>query len=121
VLLDGSGVNPMLLANLSLPKIGSTWSCEIDASAHAGATLATLQGRKREHPGRPTPWGELLIDMSSRRVFATTRVPDIAGHARFDFPVPYDLSIVGSELTVQGGILGGGGELLNAIRLVIGF
>ena len=117
---NGSGVNDLCYASTSLPLLGDTWTAEVDASAHSGASLTFLLVYLDPRAPLPTPRGEILIDLASPRIVGVTAVPDPAGVARFSLPIPNDLALEGFALATQAGIFGSI-ELCNAVDLVLGF
>ena len=120
---NGSGVNDLCYASTSLPLVGGTWTAEVDASAHAGASLTFLVAHLRPippHSTHMTPWGEILILLSSPRIVGVTAVPDGSGIARYTLPIPSDIALDGFALATQAGIFGSI-ELCNAVDLVLGF
>lgn len=117
---NGSGVNPWCFAS-SLPVLGSQWTATVDTTGHTGASSTSVFGYAWPSSGTPTPYGELLIDGSSARVFWRSVMPGANGIASYGYNVPPNLALVGLTSSVQAVILGGGPELCNAIDLVLGF
>jgi hypothetical protein len=117
---NGSGVNPSCFASSS-PVLGSQWTATVDTTGHSGTRSTTVFGYARSSAGNATPYGELLVDGGSARVFWSSAVPAANGIASYTYSVPPELTMVGVTATVQAVILGGGPELCNAIDLVLGF
>lgn len=100
---NGSGVNPICLRSLNLPRIGSAWQLEVDTSAVPTAVLCLVQGRALPSMGSFTPVGELLMDLSSAQYFGLAAAP-VGGTADLQVGIPGNLSLVGLTLTIQAGI-----------------
>jgi hypothetical protein len=99
-----------------LPVLGATWM----AGAHeprAGA-LTLVLGAERSLAGRRTPFGELLIDLSSPRIFTSFALSQagVAVHAR---TIPDLVSLVDRPVFTQALTLGPP-RFCNAIDLVLG-
>ncbi|HEX6885615.1 MAG TPA: VCBS repeat-containing protein [Planctomycetota bacterium] len=123
----GSG-NARCLRSSSLPRLGATWSVELDCAA-LGQGLATVAVRRGMDAGTPTPFGELLI----AGPFVAQRTSVFSGAASpFAWYLPRDLALLGLEAHVQGFCLAAPGTaqgklrrargvLSNALDLVLGF
>ena len=117
---DG-GINAVCGANLTQPVLGSSWDTKVLHIQHPGATLTILYGFTLPANGPTIGAGELLVDLSSQRLFrdivASSGDSDL--HSLF---VPLDIALAGLTAATQALILGGAGpELCNAVDLVIGF
>jgi len=117
---NGSGVNPLVYQSAP-PILGQLWTATIDASAHPGAGLTMILGRSQPSGGIASPYGEILYNPASARLF-TTIVPSGGATAFHSAMIPLDLAYEGLTATTQGVIFGGAGpELTNAVDLVLGF
>ena len=131
---NGWGVNPSVLSAGSRPVLGTRWSAALDcarmARAPSSGGLAVLELRRASSNGTLSPFGEVLI--GGALVYRASRA--YAGSsAAFVLPLPYDLSLCGLELHLQGfcpcaapaptgrKLLTSGGALSNALDLVLGF
>ena len=113
---NGSGTNPAVLVNLQEPVLGSPWEALLDCTGHAPAT-GHLWGFSRSAARLFPPYGELLIDPTSSRLFALM-APHQGNAIHFTVPIPADLSLCGRTAFVQGLCRGAPGDLLsNAIEL----
>ena len=117
---NGSGVNGLHFASTSAPRLGATWTAEIDATGHPGVKATLLLGTMRPIPGVRVPYGEVLIDLASCRMLRSLIVPDPDGIGRYSFPIPDDESLENLAVYTQGAMLGGGAELCNALDLTLG-
>ncbi|HHK42210.1 MAG TPA: hypothetical protein ENJ50_07315 [Planctomycetaceae bacterium] len=116
---NGSGLNSMLLTNLSLPILGSSWDTSLDCSGHAPSSAA-LVAQEEPFSGLFLAGGELLVDLSSPQVTALTQIHS-GGILGFGLMVPNDTTLCGMTVSVQGIVLGAPGyELSNALDLVLG-
>jgi len=115
---NGSGVNPVILTSLAPPRLGTTWTGRVDASAIPGAFLSALEVRTALDAGTPTPWGELLIGGTT--LFAAAR----ASTGTFDdfaFAIPADPALIAFEAHVQAAVRApGASTLTNALLLRLG-
>jgi hypothetical protein len=102
---NGSGLNPSLLTSTTPPALGTTWTVTIDTSAYPAATLTYLQARMSPSAGILFPFGELLIDLGSPFVFASS-APVTGGVSTHSFALPGNPSFGGVVFHVQAGILG---------------
>ena len=117
-LRNGTGVNRLCL-NGTAPVLGAPWNLVVNANGHTGATLTSIAFRAAPNPGVLLPFGELLIDLSSTRLFTSSK--PAAGFTVHTLAVPLDASLAGVPLSLQALILGGSPELCNAIDAVLGF
>lgn len=120
--LKGQGVNRACLAAVTPPKIGSTWVMQIEVAGHPGANQVFLFGTDRPlSPSVGTRYGEMFIDMSGPLPFSATRPVLIGGKEFMSIDIPRDPTLMGRTYTMQSVIVGGGIELCNGLRAVIGF
>jgi hypothetical protein len=103
----------------------------------AGAGRGVERRRRREHarrrhgglprrlrgalPGLVPPYGEILVDLGSPRLFAASLSASFGSATLFSFPVPNDPSFAGQTAACQAAVLGGGVELCNALDIVAGY
>lgn len=125
---NGSGTNPEILGSASRPVLGLPWHAELDCASF-GTGIASVSVRRAACTGPMTPTGEVLV----AGPLVLRKSGPISGSATtFSFDVPFDLSLLGLELHVQGACrsamrLPGQGKVLraqylsNALDLVIGF
>ena len=117
---NGSGSNRPCLLNRSLPILGNVWSAAIDVAGHPGAGTSLLIGHQLGTSGVFVGGQELLLDLSSTRLFKLA-MPSTGGLDEFRSNLPCDLALSGFTLTAQGVILGGGLEFCNALDLTLGY
>lgn len=120
VLRNGSGANRVAFTSLTQPLVGGTWNARIDSGGHPGVLFATLLvvDRPLALP-RTLAAGELLID-PFRPVLARVRRPASGGPLDFALPIPALPRLIGTHLSAQAFLSGGGTELLNALDLKLG-
>jgi len=117
---NGSGLNPIALSNLRAPRLGSVLAFDCDCTGHAPAT-AYLSAYARPSSGSFGPWGETLVDPSSKRYFTKT-APHSGNTIRFTAPIPKDMDLCGLPISLQGLCMGApAAKLTNAIDLRLGF
>lgn len=120
-ILFGSGINRTALTNVTSPKLGTTWKTQIDTVAHPGASTVFLFGSDRRlNPTSVSIFGELFVDPAGRPLLSMTRSA-LSGVTTLEFDIPRDPTLMGRTYYVQGAIGGGGFELTNGLRVVIGF
>lgn len=116
---NGSGRNAVSLAESSQPSVGHIWKLSLDCSGQAPG-IAMVAGYARPQAGLATPVGELLVDLTSPRLFRF----DATHHGTptsFLPEIPPDLALFGLELHVQGLCTGApGARLSNALDVVVG-
>ena len=115
---NGSGTNPDVLQSLSLPVLGTTWAARVDATSIGANGLVFLVGYEFGFVGFPTPFGELLLDVTSLQLALDIQVL-IGGISDHAIPVPGDLALSGCSVALQA-LLNGSGQLTNAVDLVLG-
>ncbi len=114
---NGTGVNPLRLANVATPLLGGTWVARLDCTGHgngfASLTVASLPVTT------PTGFGEVLV--GGPRFLRRIR-PHLGAAVSFAEPVPNQVPLVGLLACAQGVCTGGGSvSLTNALDLVLGF
>ena len=116
---NGSGVNPLILASLSAPSVGGTWSVRVDGTGLAGVRTTLLARTRGLATGLPRPSGELLLDPSSplllHRLQAST-----GGFDDFALGIPGDPALLGLTFHVQALVHGATNRLTNALEVHLG-
>jgi len=121
-MLTGSGKNRACLRSVTAPKPGEAWVTEVEVEGHPGATSLLLFGTDcRLESGQPTAYGELLVDLLGQHPFSITRSVLNGSIESIEVEIPKDPTLMGRTFYAQAAIAGGGAELCNALRLVIGF
>ena len=118
---NGSGVNRSCYTSSRPAVPGGCWIAEVDATSHAGATTCFILFYGAGDSGSPSPWGELLVDLSSGLLARLSAPVGASGTSEFVSEIPNDVSLVGFSTASQAAILGGGVELCNAIDYVVGY
>lgn len=123
VVRAGSRPNRMCFLSTSLPVLGASWTCEVDATQHANAGLTLVHGTSAPYQGLFLRGGELLIAFPGfgGRTYFSSAVPSGGGVARHSIPIPPLASLVGLPAYTQAFVLGGTLELCNAIDLTLGY
>lgn len=120
--LNGGGTNRVCFTSTKPPKLGTNWTAELDVSAHPGASYVHVMGTDALLvPGRMTPFGELLVNPLGRTQLAVVLPVADGLAAPLVLPIPRDPILMGRTCYAQATIFGGGVELCNALRMVIGF
>ena len=125
---NGSGVNPMNLSSVTLPRLGTTWIADLDCRSFGSGT-AFLIIRASENPGALCPFGEELV--RGAVLYGTSRAFH-ASSSQLGWDVPADVSLVGRTVHAQGfcqsEVASFGsrpfiarGRLSNALDLTLGF
>ena len=123
---NGSGVNPVSLSAFSRPVLGQTWTAALDCVGQ-GASVAELRAHRFAAAGTLTPFGEVLV---GGPLVQRARAVPTSSRAIFAWDLPYDPSLLGLEVHVQGQcwsttatgpkLLYLHGMLSNALDLVLG-
>lgn len=117
---NGSGVNPLTLAQDEEPAVGRYWKVSLNCAGHARG-LAQVAGFARPDAGRATLAGELLVDLTSRRFFHLATPHNGVGSVLFRQLVPNNPALIGLDFYVQGMVTGAPGpQLSNALDVIIG-
>jgi len=120
VVNEGTGANGLHYHTSSLPILGTTWTAEVNGSFHAGAGQTAIVGYSAPLAPTGTPFGELLVDLSSTWAF-TSGAYSGGAVAYHSVAVPADPTLVGLWTYTQAVIFGGGPELLNGFDLRTGY
>ena len=115
---NGSGLNPLLLTNLTPPAIGTSWDVQLDCTGNA-AGQAALLGFVSPSQGTFIPAGELLVGGPRLFSFFRTHTSSVVTYSS---AIPNDSSFCGLQLSAQGVCFGTppGARLSNAIDLEVG-
>jgi hypothetical protein len=117
--VNGSGANPLLLASLTPPAIGTSWQASLAAGLVPGATTSGLQVRTGlRTPPAVTPFGEFLLAGSflGSATVASNGTLDALGLA-----IPADAALLGLTVHAQGYVIATGGLTLgNGLTLLVG-
>ena len=116
---NGANVNELRYANVTLPRLGSTWTTSVDCSG-TGNGFAVQIGRTQPLLNGPIlAQGQVLIRGSL--LFSVSKPHTAGGTVSFSFPIPADLSFAGQAVFTQAMITGTPGTgLTNAIDIVLG-
>ncbi|NOT32013.1 MAG: hypothetical protein HOP15_16325 [Planctomycetes bacterium] len=122
---NGADVNPMILAATTLPVLGGTWRANLDCSDF-DVGVATVVVRRSPSSGTMTPMGEVLVGGDLVRTTTQAFSRSVSSVA---WDIPFDLSLVGTEVSAQGlcRATASGPKLLqarrlsNAVDLILGF
>jgi hypothetical protein len=118
-LRNGSGVNELALTSACAPRAGEEWQAWVDVSAHPGARASLVVVSERPLRGTPTLFGELLIDVVSKKPLYASLVHSSNLTDVHEFSISRDA--LGIPLSLQALIIDGKrSTLTNAIDLVIG-
>ncbi|HED65378.1 MAG TPA: hypothetical protein ENJ09_07470 [Planctomycetes bacterium] len=116
---NGSGVNPICLANGTAPAIGTVWSYSVDPTVVPGGDYSVVRAQL-PGPGITTSLGEILLDLSSRALFTTIR-SGAAPH-QHSIRIPANVELAGLQASIQA-VVGVNGLLMqacNAIDFTVG-
>ena len=117
-LRNGSGVNEVSFFSACTPRAGAEWQAWVDVSAHPDARASIVMVSARPLTGRPSPFGEILIDVLSRRPLFTSTRPSGGATDVHAFPIPAE--VLGLSFSLQGLILGPSrNALTNAVDITV--
>ena len=116
IVYNGSGANATVYASQTPPALGTTWTATVDTSGHPGAVSTLIQGHVSPSAGTFFSWGELLIDLSSTRIFRA-QAGIVGNVSTYLAPIPNDPGLSGAVAFSQAFILGGGLEGTNGLEL----
>ena len=116
-IVNGTGVNPMVLSEITPPLVGTSWITALDTTAWPTAPSTFVALSYAAIPPVMTNWGEVLIDAT-----VPGTILDI-GYSLHAIDVPLLPGLAGLELHAQGGVFLGGGSiaLTNGIDLTLGW
>jgi hypothetical protein len=117
---SGAGVNLNVYTSVTEPRLGTTWTAQIDTSSRPTATKTVLIGHDEPAEGALLAFGQALIDTTSPLQFSHSS-PIVAGLSTHSFPLPSNMSLVGRVSYTQAFIVGGGTRATNGIKLVLNF
>jgi hypothetical protein len=121
LVMNGSGVNPVILSSVNVPEIGNMWALRVDCTGANPARSAIFRiGYTGIIPPITTAFGELLVMLGGS--FGTNfTVPHGGGLANLSVPLPNDASLVCLSYGVQS-LCGDTprGYLSNALKETVG-
>jgi len=117
---NGAGTNLFVTTSLTEPRLGTTWTAQIDASSRPSATSTILYGYDEPAEGAVLAFGQVLIDTTSPLQFSHVS-PVVAGLSTHSFPLPSSMPLVGRVSYTQAFIVGGGTRATNGLKLVLNF
>ena len=116
---NGAGTNPSCYSSETLPKLGSLWRGVVDTSGHPQAVATALVGYELPSQGSTIRAGEILVDPSSRRLFAGF-APVVGSNSTHVIAIPLRPALIGLTCSTQAAIVGHATVLCNALDLVVG-
>lgn len=116
----GSGTNPEIYRSVNEPRLGTTWSAEIDTSSIPSATSTYLLGHARPAEGVFSSYGETLVDTTSTLYFQRT-APVVAGSSSHSFVLPSSVGLIGRVAYSQAFTLGPVVRATNGLKVVLHF
>ena len=118
---NGAGINPLIFSTSSMPILGRNWNTNVDASGYPSVTVTVLLLYKDSLPGVNLPFGELLVDVGSERLYMHFGVVH-SGVSHHSVPIPNDQSLAGMTASGQVYLWGvPGGQVTNAIDISLGY
>jgi hypothetical protein len=117
VVVNGSGVNPVLLHETLPARLGQLWAANLVAlDAIGNPRPTTLFLSNAPIAPSPGPFGEVLIDIG--QLVGNPR----HGQSAYTAPIPPDLALAGRRFHLQGLVRDPArGFLTNALRVTVGF
>jgi hypothetical protein len=116
---NGSGRNELFFVSANPPLAGERWEARVDLSGHPGARASLVLVSDRALVGTRSAFGELLVDVVSRKPLFTSLVQTSDATDVHTFAIPAELA--GRSFALQALILDReGGTLTNALDVVIG-
>lgn len=119
--LNGTGVNPLLLNEILPARLGQVWAARINATVptiYSEPYTILLTSTAASSP-TASPFGEVLVDTAQ-----LLRRPQL-GEAGYTFSIPPDTSLVGFRFFVQGIVLppiaAPAIQLTNALSVRVGY
>jgi hypothetical protein len=116
VVRNGAGVNALRYSNATLPRLGGTWTTQVDCSGHPnGFVIQTASVGPVNGPILPS--GQVLIGGGT--ISRLTR-RHTGGTVSFNVAFPNSTALCGLKAYTQVLIGGGAAELTNAIDITLG-
>ena len=117
VVVNGTGYNPLIFSEITLPVLGSNWLAVIDMSAYPTSPASIVVASSVAIPPFMTSWGEALLDPH-----ALGTQQDL-GYSLHSIAIPLWPDLAGVIYHTQGAIFLGGGNvvLTNGIDLTLGW
>ena len=113
--LNGSGVNPVILEEVLPPRIGQTFAARVNT----GTTSSTLLfASSAALTPIASAFGEILIDPAGRLT------APLAALGSYAVPIPGDLALIGTVVYLQAAVVPPSSPrlaLTNALRLRLGY
>ena len=100
-LVNGTGVNPLVMTTETPPNIGGDWHIEFDMTAFPTADRSILLVHRQFLPSPINiPLGELLLNFGTQRLFLNVELG--SGVVEHEMPIPNDPFLVGLQMAAQG-------------------
>ncbi len=117
---NGSDINKACFNSLSSPVLGSEWTSEVLHPGNPSTSLTVVLGRAGLATGPIIGGGEILIDVSSPKLFSSS-IPSSGTADIHRIPIPNDVSLSGMRAYAQAAVIDGSSlRLCNAIDLILG-
>ncbi len=114
--VNGTGVNPAILAEILPARLGQAWIAEFDLSGHPGTSATFVLASRAAFGPLAIPAGEVLIDP------AQLIRPLLTGAGFHVVPIPDDPALAGLVVHTQGLIQTPAGmQLTNGLDLTVGY
>lgn len=117
---NGGGFNGSVYATVTEPRLGTTWTAQIDASERPTTTSTYLVGFAAPATAPVASYGQLLVDTSSAFHFDHV-APVVGGFSTHSFALPALLPLAGLVSYTQAFQIGGGVAATNGLKLVLNF
>ena len=118
-LRSGSRATELAFVSARTPRAGEEWQAWVDVSTHPTASASLVWMSDKPLSGRATPFGELLLDLYTRKPLLTSVVRSSGATDVHSFLIP--LEVFGRSFSLQALILDEGrSALTNALDLVVG-
>jgi len=119
VRVNGVDLNPVVLTGTDVLQLGVTWSARVDSAPFGDVDWVGLVVYERPDSGKLVSGGELLLDLSSRRLYSGLAPANAESHT-FRMRIPDDPSLVGLRAHAQAYGVGPEGLVLgNGLALEI--
>ncbi len=116
----GDGLNPSLYSTTSSPRLGTTWTAEIDLAGHPSTTSTIIFGFAAPAQGPVLGFGQLLVDVTSAR-HVRHGSPASGGLSQHSFALPADPALAGLVSYTQALLMGGGIVATNGLKVILNF
>jgi hypothetical protein len=115
---DGAGTNPRIFDTVTEPRLGTSWTMQVDTTTLPLAGSTVVIGHPEPADGPQLGFGRIVVDLGTPRVFQLA-APVVGTASTHTVPLPSDMALAGLVAYTQAFVLGGGTVATNGLKVVL--